>query len=194
MARLTKTSVLTQALVDGQQGIYVPSMIMSITSSYLKDQGDLHSLFQNKLLNIMNVQVQDCLSGKSGLRIPSQAHMARSSDLPASISARCKLDSILCGLFGSSSRVSCSSRLDKCRALISETPNCECAELELTDGRIGDCRNPDPETNRAFCFVKSSPCVVRDRSGFVVETSVPVSGTNGLLHLSYEACKFKNYF
>ena len=139
-------------------------------------------------------QIQNCLAGKSGHKFSIPTHLARSSESPIPISARCKLDSILCGLFGNSTHVSCSSKLEKCKPLLTETPNCECAELTLSDGRFGDCSNVDSERNLPFCFVKSSPCVVRDRSGFVVESSSPVSGTNGLLHLSYEACKFKNYF
>ncbi len=134
------------------------------------------------------------MSGKSGLKFISPSHTARSSDLPVSISARCKLDSILCGLFNESSRAECSGRLESCRDLISrdELVECECADLILSDGRRGDCSETDSESEKEFCFVKSSPCVTRDVSGIVVEESVPVSGSNGLLHKSFHACVKRN--
>ena len=148
-----------------------------------------------KLTYKIIIQVQHCLAGKSGLKFinPSQtSHSARSSDSSISKLSRCKLDSILCGIFNSSNRASCSDRLENCRSLIYGNEECECADLVLSDGRRGDCSNPDPDSNRVFCFVKTSPCVVRDESGTVVETSIPVSNSNRLLHLSYKACNRKN--
>ena len=73
-----------------------------------------------------------------------------------------------------------------------EMSECECADLVLSDGRRGDCSKLDPISNRHFCFVKTSPCVVRDESGSILESSIPDPTTNGLLHVSYSVCKKRN--
>ena len=73
-----------------------------------------------------------------------------------------------------------------------EMSECECADLVLSDGRRGDCSKLDPISNRLFCFVKTSPCVIRDESGSILEGSIPDPTTNGLLHVSYSACNKRN--
>jgi hypothetical protein len=63
---------------------------------------------------------------------------------------------------------------------------CQCINLTLSDGRKSDCANV---WNPNFCFVKTSPCVVLDDSGTILEYSIPDPKTNGLLHFSYLACQ-----
>ena len=141
-----------------------------------------------------STDVENCLKAKSGLEFikPSRLRgVARSNDdimvdLEAS---KCKIDTILCSLNGT---LACKDRLRKCLPLFDldnqdqVKTECECAELTLSDGTVGDCTSLGPN-QPPFCFVKQAPCIAVDEFG-QIEESEPYIPSNGLLHTSNSAC------
>lgn len=83
----------------------------------------------------------------------------------------------------------CNARLRRCWQLLDrpQLPDCKCADLFFSNGQVNTCELSD-ENGRAFCYVETSPCVVKDLKENVVEVSHPKDHFGRLVHVSYEVC------